>query len=286
MTARVVIHQDDVGMCHGANVAFVELARLGHVTSGSVMVPCPWFTEIAEPAAADPTLDLGVHLTLTAEKAHYRWRPLTRRRRRPGSPTRPATCGATSPACGATPTRRRSRPSCGPRSTGARRGHRRHPPRRPHGRRAGAGVRRHVPPARRRVPAAGAAHRDAGGVRTERPPRRRDRGRVRRASSTGASASGSRSSTRCGRRRGTGPATSHRLFADVARRADVLRPPPERARRARGDRAGHGAHPHRGVRAAPRRGRRGVARAETSSHRHAWLRDDSARVLRKIRCHP
>ena len=28
------------------------------------MVPCPWFGEVAEAAAADPTLDLGVHLTL------------------------------------------------------------------------------------------------------------------------------------------------------------------------------------------------------------------------------
>lgn len=76
-TRRLVVHQDDVGMCHGANVAFLELSRAGAVTSGSVMVPCPWFPEIAEAAAADPTLDLGVHLTLTAEKQHYRWRPLT-----------------------------------------------------------------------------------------------------------------------------------------------------------------------------------------------------------------
>jgi predicted glycoside hydrolase/deacetylase ChbG (UPF0249 family) len=74
---RLVVHQDDVGMCHGANVAFLELSRLGAVTSGSVMVPCPWFPEIAEAAADDPTLDLGVHLTLNAEKRHYRWRPVT-----------------------------------------------------------------------------------------------------------------------------------------------------------------------------------------------------------------
>jgi hypothetical protein len=76
-TRRLVVHQDDVGMCHGANVAFLELFHLGAITSGSVMVPCPWFPEIAEAAAADPTLDLGVHLTLNAEKQHYRWRPLT-----------------------------------------------------------------------------------------------------------------------------------------------------------------------------------------------------------------
>ena len=77
MTTRIVVHQDDVGMCHGANVAFVELSRAGTITCGSAMVPCPWFGEIAALAAADESLDLGVHLTLTAEKEHYRWRPLT-----------------------------------------------------------------------------------------------------------------------------------------------------------------------------------------------------------------
>ncbi len=74
---RVVVHQDDVGMCHGANVAFLELSALGTITSGSVMVPCPWFPEIAVAAAADPSLDIGVHLTLTSEKEHYRWGPIS-----------------------------------------------------------------------------------------------------------------------------------------------------------------------------------------------------------------
>jgi hypothetical protein len=76
--ARVlVLHIDDVGMCHGANVAFLELARSGGVTCGSVMVPCPWFREIADAAAADRSLDLGVHLTLTSEWTQYRWGPLS-----------------------------------------------------------------------------------------------------------------------------------------------------------------------------------------------------------------
>ena len=68
---RIVLHQDDVGMCHGANVAFRELSALGSITSGSVMVPCPWFREAAQ-MAANESLDLGVHLTLTAEKEFYR----------------------------------------------------------------------------------------------------------------------------------------------------------------------------------------------------------------------
>lgn len=76
--ARVlVVHIDDVGMCHGANTAFVELSRSGGVTCGSVMVPCPWFREIAAVASEDPSLDLGVHLTLTSEWQHYRWGPIS-----------------------------------------------------------------------------------------------------------------------------------------------------------------------------------------------------------------
>lgn len=75
---QVVIHEDDVGMTHGANLAFAELSALGACTSGSVMVPCPWYPEAAAMAVANPSLDLGVHLTLTSEKKPYRWRPVTR----------------------------------------------------------------------------------------------------------------------------------------------------------------------------------------------------------------
>ncbi len=73
----LAVHVDDVGMCHGANTAFLELARAGQVTCGSVMVPCPWFREIADAVAGDSSLDLGVHLTLTSEWAHYRWAPVS-----------------------------------------------------------------------------------------------------------------------------------------------------------------------------------------------------------------
>jgi chitin disaccharide deacetylase len=73
----VVIHEDDVGMTHGSNVAFRELSARGVVSSGSVMAPCPWFPETLEMAAADSSLDLGVHLTLNAEKRPVKWRPLT-----------------------------------------------------------------------------------------------------------------------------------------------------------------------------------------------------------------
>ncbi len=77
-TTRVVVHADDVGMNHGANQAFIELSGLGTIGAGSVMVPCPWFSEIGEAAAASETLDCGVHLTLNSEMTHYRWAPITR----------------------------------------------------------------------------------------------------------------------------------------------------------------------------------------------------------------
>lgn len=82
---EIVIHADDVGMCHGANAAFVELSKLGSISAGSVMVPCPWFSEMAQLAVAqaalddplDSPLDLGVHLTLNSEQTGYRWGPVS-----------------------------------------------------------------------------------------------------------------------------------------------------------------------------------------------------------------
>jgi predicted glycoside hydrolase/deacetylase ChbG (UPF0249 family) len=72
----VVAHHDDTGMCHGSNAAFADLFDKGFITATSVMVPCPWFRELAEMTVARPDYDIGVHLTLTSEWKHYRWRPL------------------------------------------------------------------------------------------------------------------------------------------------------------------------------------------------------------------
>ncbi len=78
MARTVIPHVDDLGATHGANAAFLDLVAAGLVTCGSVMVPGPWFPEIADAdAAADGTLDLGIHLTLTSEWAGYRWAPVS-----------------------------------------------------------------------------------------------------------------------------------------------------------------------------------------------------------------
>jgi hypothetical protein len=79
-----IFHADDVGMCHGANAAFEELSKDGSITCGAVMVPCPWFSEVVAMAAANPDIDLGVHLTLTSEWKNYRWAPISTTRRSSG----------------------------------------------------------------------------------------------------------------------------------------------------------------------------------------------------------
>ncbi|HQT76669.1 MAG: hypothetical protein B7Z80_14035 [Rhodospirillales bacterium 20-64-7] len=74
MDRGIILHVDDLGMCHSGNQAFLTLYQRGLVTCGSVMVPCPWFSQIA---ASGPSMDVGVHLTLTSEWEHYRWRPVS-----------------------------------------------------------------------------------------------------------------------------------------------------------------------------------------------------------------
>lgn len=72
----LILHGDDIGMCHAANTSAIDALQKGIVTCGSIMVPCPWFLEIADYAGKHPEADLGLHLTLTSEWKFYRWRPL------------------------------------------------------------------------------------------------------------------------------------------------------------------------------------------------------------------
>jgi predicted glycoside hydrolase/deacetylase ChbG (UPF0249 family) len=80
----LIINGDDVGMCHTANLATIDCLEHGLMTSATIMVPCPWFPEIARYAKSHPEKDFGIHLVQTSEWQTYRWGPVTSRTSVPG----------------------------------------------------------------------------------------------------------------------------------------------------------------------------------------------------------
>ena len=49
----LIVNADDVGMSHAANAATIAGMQKGLISSGTIMVPCPWFEEIAAYARRD-----------------------------------------------------------------------------------------------------------------------------------------------------------------------------------------------------------------------------------------
>jgi len=72
----LIVHGDDLGMCHSENAATFDAIEGGIATSTSMLVPCPWAYAAARHVASHPELDVGVEVAFTSEWQAYRWKPV------------------------------------------------------------------------------------------------------------------------------------------------------------------------------------------------------------------
>jgi predicted glycoside hydrolase/deacetylase ChbG (UPF0249 family) len=80
----LIVNVDDVGNSHAANAAVMDAMENGLATSSTIIVPGPWFPEIADYAKTHPNSDFGLHLTHTSEWKTYKWGPVASKSDVPG----------------------------------------------------------------------------------------------------------------------------------------------------------------------------------------------------------
>ena len=72
----LLIRADDFGMSHSVNMALERLIASGLPVSASIMFPTPWYQETVEILKRNPSVSVGIHLTLNSEWRNYRWGPV------------------------------------------------------------------------------------------------------------------------------------------------------------------------------------------------------------------
>ncbi len=72
----LMVHADDAGLSCSQNAATIEALKKGIVNSYSIMVPCPWFWDMANFSKNNPQYDCGIHLTLSCEWKSYKFGPI------------------------------------------------------------------------------------------------------------------------------------------------------------------------------------------------------------------
>ncbi|WP_093829645.1 polysaccharide deacetylase family protein [Spirosoma endophyticum] len=80
----VIFHVDDAGMSYDSNIGTINAIDKGIANSTSIMMPCGWVPQFFDYVKKHPTVDAGVHLTLTSEWTNYRWFPLVGKDKAPG----------------------------------------------------------------------------------------------------------------------------------------------------------------------------------------------------------
>jgi predicted glycoside hydrolase/deacetylase ChbG (UPF0249 family) len=80
----LIVNGDDAGMCHSANLGTIQCLEQGSMSSSTIMVPCPWFPEIASYAKEHREKDFGIHLCHTSEWQKLRWGPVAHKELVPG----------------------------------------------------------------------------------------------------------------------------------------------------------------------------------------------------------
>ncbi|MBK5940705.1 carbohydrate deacetylase [Halochromatium roseum] len=65
---RLIVHADDLGLSESVNAGILEAHQDGLVTASSIMANGTAFDDAVRCCRATPSLDLGIHLTLTEER--------------------------------------------------------------------------------------------------------------------------------------------------------------------------------------------------------------------------